>query len=360
MADIHIQTETGEQLSFPEELIVDLLKSGRLSPGAYYWREGMVDWEPLATYRLPVRFSSRKTEPVPIPPRTTGAPRPAPRAQLPADPMHLATAGSPVEASRATPSFIPPARSGGGRRFRFRRNPQPLTLVLQLLLLAGVAINLAVLAIAWTRYGEVASAQPPINAMDVLTGAIHQSTPIGGDAVLPEGFFTDAPEAGTARHLEWAGWAVDLALIPSYFIWLYRTSINCRNFSSVFRLTPGWAVGVYFVPFLNLFRPCQSMQEIWRVSRNPRSWMKDRNSAFVIVWWVLGLITIAMTAESHALFAIAHTRNDALEALLFLITRKGMEAVWLLLFLTLVTVIILRQNRVVAESRPKKETLRSS
>jgi hypothetical protein len=40
------------------------------------------------------------------------------------------------------------------------------------------------------------------------------------------------------------------------------TALGCRNL----KYTPGWAVGGFFVPVLNLVRPLQVMREVWRGS----------------------------------------------------------------------------------------------
>ena len=64
-----------------------------------------------------------------------------------------------------------------------------------------------------------------------------------------------------------AGWVVNTLLIVPYFMWLYRANQNCRGFSYIMRFKPKWAVGCHFVPPMNVFRPCQVMQEMVRIVR---------------------------------------------------------------------------------------------
>lgn len=74
--------------------------------------------------------------------------------------------------------------------------------------------------------------------------------------------------------------------------WIHRANLNCRGFGATgMKFSPGWAIGCYFVPFLNLFRPYQAMKEIWQVSRNPAEWAKQSTSALLGWWWALWIIS---------------------------------------------------------------------
>lgn len=85
---------------------------------------------------------------------------------------------------------------------------------------------------------------------------------------------------------------VYLVTVVAFLKWVYRASVNCRGFSSQdMRFTPGWSVGYYFIPFLNLFRPYQSMKEIWHVSHGPLDYDLQKRSALLGWWWALWLIS---------------------------------------------------------------------
>lgn len=63
-------------------------------------------------------------------------------------------------------------------------------------------------------------------------------------------------------------------------------------------ITPGWAVGYYFLPIVNWFRPYQGMKEIWQYSFN-----FTRKGAIVIGWWlcwVIGNITSYVVLQMEA------------------------------------------------------------
>jgi hypothetical protein len=59
------------------------------------------------------------------------------------------------------------------------------------------------------------------------------------------------------------------------------------------KYSPGWAVGSFFVPILNIFRPYQIAQEIWKASdpeASTVSWKQSKPGIVVILWWLSALI----------------------------------------------------------------------
>jgi hypothetical protein len=56
------------------------------------------------------------------------------------------------------------------------------------------------------------------------------------------------------------------------------------------RFTPGWAIGGWFVPFLNFVRPKQILDDAWRVScpdGDATDWHRRRVTPLLHVWWGL-------------------------------------------------------------------------
>ncbi len=58
-----------------------------------------------------------------------------------------------------------------------------------------------------------------------------------------------------------------IVTVVLYCLWLYRVyqnlpALGARNL----RFSPGWAVGYFFIPILNLFRPYQAVKETWKAS----------------------------------------------------------------------------------------------
>lgn len=98
-----------------------------------------------------------------------------------------------------------------------------------------------------------------------------------------------------------AGGPGDLAAIPSFLAlivcfvlvgrWIYRTNANAHLLSDDLTITPGWAVGWYFVPFANLVKPYQGMKEAWFSSHSAGGLQGEAETAMLPWWWGLWLAT---------------------------------------------------------------------
>ena len=68
--------------------------------------------------------------------------------------------------------------------------------------------------------------------------------------------------------------------------WIHRANRNLRAVTEEpIRFSPGWSVGWFFVPIMNLFRPYQVMNEIHRHSH-----AQQRSSPLLGIWWGLWLV----------------------------------------------------------------------
>jgi hypothetical protein len=106
-----------------------------------------------------------------------------------------------------------------------------------------------------------------------------------------------------------------IATAIGFLIWVYRAYKNLRPLGANPDTTPGWAVGYFFVPILNLFRPFQVFQEMWRESdpetvtasgiRPMHAFIEDSSkSLLVIFWWGLWLL-----ANIASWIALSWNRN---------------------------------------------------
>lgn len=103
----------------------------------------------------------------------------------------------------------------------------------------------------------------------------------------------ETAEANDARIALIGKLQIVISIISSLivFVWQYKTNKNCHRFGAQgMRFTPGWAVGWNFVPGMNLYRPYQVMQEIWKVSTDPAVWKKQPSSSLVKWWWCCSLV----------------------------------------------------------------------
>jgi hypothetical protein len=75
-------------------------------------------------------------------------------------------------------------------------------------------------------------------------------------------------------------------------VWFYRAYRNLEVLGCIGRsMTPGWAVGYFFIPIANLFRPYQAAQEIWKGSDpaclDDYEWTHQPGSALILFWWLV-------------------------------------------------------------------------
>lgn len=77
----------------------------------------------------------------------------------------------------------------------------------------------------------------------------------------------------------------------TFLVWTYWAAANVRSLGAQgLKITPGWAVGWYFVPFANLVMPHNALQEIARASVTPLNWAQAKGWALISTWWVLRLV----------------------------------------------------------------------
>jgi hypothetical protein len=82
-----------------------------------------------------------------------------------------------------------------------------------------------------------------------------------------------------------------------FIVWMRHVYDNVRTLGSAPpRYSKGWTIGGWFVPFLNLVRPKQIMNDLWRASdpdlpsQAGNEWQQQRPSPLLAVWWGLWLI----------------------------------------------------------------------
>jgi hypothetical protein len=80
-----------------------------------------------------------------------------------------------------------------------------------------------------------------------------------------------------------------IVMIVMFLIWIYRAVSNVHALGAVGVDSPGWAVGCFFIPFVNLVAPYTAMSQVWRGSLSPGHW-ESETSPLVGVWWALWLV----------------------------------------------------------------------
>ncbi|HET7448615.1 MAG TPA: DUF4328 domain-containing protein [Methyloceanibacter sp.] len=91
-----------------------------------------------------------------------------------------------------------------------------------------------------------------------------------------------------------------LATSVVVLVWIYSANRNAHALGAAgMRFTPGWAVGWYFIPIFNLWKPYQAMKEIWKASADPGNWQAQPRSPLLPWWWFLW---IASCIVANAMF----------------------------------------------------------
>jgi hypothetical protein len=70
----------------------------------------------------------------------------------------------------------------------------------------------------------------------------------------------------------------------AFLMWLHRTYSNAQMLGST-NSSPGMVTFSFFIPFVQLVRPYQGIQEIWRNSET-RPGVAPKNSALILAWWL--------------------------------------------------------------------------
>jgi len=124
-------------------------------------------------------------------------------------------------------------------------------------------------------------------------------------------FLTFFPNLGESEDLTAGEWIMSLsalaliavkvlayiASIVFFLMWLYRAyknleAINVRNLDA----SPGWAVGYWFIPILNLFKPLRVVSEVYNgsdpeIAKEGYGFSDTTTPAMLGFWWACWLIS---------------------------------------------------------------------
>jgi Domain of unknown function (DUF4328)/Septum formation len=126
---------------------------------------------------------------------------------------------------------------------------------------------------------------------------------------------------------------------------------NLRAISTVApRFSNGWAIGAWFVPFLNFVRPKQIVDEIWLASsaREPGQLTTPRVPTLVHVWWLTWLAAV-VASRIGALSAGDADLQQASNVLWLILASELATLVFSLLTVVVVHRLVVRQRRRAAE-----------
>jgi hypothetical protein len=98
-----------------------------------------------------------------------------------------------------------------------------------------------------------------------------------------------------------------------WLVWQYRGHANLYAAGvDRLRITPGWAVGWWFVPFANLVKPFQSVRELWKASEGSAQWWETKTWPVIGWWWAGYLVFNILDVVASAYFADESVTVDSL------------------------------------------------
>ena len=110
-----------------------------------------------------------------------------------------------------------------------------------------------------------------------------------------------------------------VACVIVYLCWFQRVRANAQVFDPLgHRKSPGWAIGGWFVPVVNLWYPRRITLDIWDASS---PWGTTRSHTLVNTWWALWLASLfadraGSTGYADETEGAAQVRDGALRMML--------------------------------------------
>jgi len=124
--------------------------------------------------------------------------------------------------------------------------------------------------------------------------------------------------------------------------WIYRSAANMHVVApGQMTITPGWCVGWYFIPFLNLIRPFQAMVEIWKTSEaRPGEHTESLPTPGLLrLWWGLWILVGILGQISFRIVTNAESIEMLIVSDYFSISQEAAEIVLSFVAMTMVAKI---------------------
>ena len=131
--------------------------------------------------------------------------------------------------------------------------------------------------------------------------ALDEADRVGPSAVA------DADDAVAAFFNGTSVFFVTMIGVGGLFVfWMWRAAKNNEAFGRPGALSPGWAIGAWFIPFGSLVIPAIQLQQLWRgadasVPRGDPAWRRSPHSAQLWVWWVSYVLGQGLTVGGFTL-----------------------------------------------------------
>jgi hypothetical protein len=119
----------------------------------------------------------------------------------------------------------------------------------------------------------------------------------------------------------------------AWMVWFRRAYRNLPELGAHdLRYKRGWAVGAWFVPFLNLWRSKQIANDIWRASdpsapaHQDAAWHERPVPRLLAVWWLFWIVTSMLSNVAGRLIFDADTLEEHISSTNLMMWADGISA----------------------------------
>jgi hypothetical protein len=137
-----------------------------------------------------------------------------------------------------------------------------------------------------------------------------------------------------------------------FAIWIVRAHRNLPGLGGErLDVSPGWALGWFFVPIANLWKPYKAMRTLWKASHDGPRWDLEEVPWWFTMWWVVWLIAGALSRVADGL-----SRSETIPGLISMTEAQIASEASLGLLDCLALMIVLR----IARAQSKQFAARAS
>ncbi len=150
------------------------------------------------------------------------------------------------------------------------KDPTSLNNVLKVMLIASIVLAATAIVSSFAEYQLLVSAK---NGVEIYESEVNSND---------------------TRQMTISLFQILMVILTAviFLKWVHRAGTNVRKLGATgMKFTPGWAVGYYFIPIFNLWKPYQAMKEIWQASKSPANWSNERESGILGCWWTFWIIS---------------------------------------------------------------------
>lgn len=148
-------------------------------------------------------------------------------------------------------------------------------------------------------------------ALDLLLNVVSAGSSWMAIELLQRSFTEEEAELNDLREgaigLLQLGVYVVTAVV--FCVWIVRSQKNVWAFGYPQEITPGWAVGWFFIPIANLWKPYQAMKALWLSSVPNRS-----HAPLLPIWWTFWVLSAFIGRISFKTSMKAETVEELISA----------------------------------------------